>query len=194
MCEVETKIIKKKFVTWQWCSSTGERKNNKLWLEANLNYDCVSSFKFNSYHKQVLVMSRSGFGGSCGVGKVNSYHKRVRKCSSKQLSKRFQLLQWHLMQDKSSLFYKVFKVCFFPNCTIMEASESRNSSYAWKSILHGRDVLHRGTCWRIGNGHSVKIWQHSWLPIKHLTRVPSHAITSLEDAKVELLIHAEQPT
>ena len=101
---------------------------------------------------------------------------------------------WRLMQDKSSLFYKVFKLCFFTNCTIMEASESRNSSYAWKSILHGRDVLHRGTCWRIGNGHLVKIWQHSWLLIKHLTRVPSHAVTGLEDAKVELLIHAEQRT
>lgn len=76
----------------------------------------------------------------------------------------------------------------------MEASQTRNSSYAWKSILHGRDVLNRGACWRIGNGHSVKNWQHSWLPIKDPTRVPSHEVTGLEDAKVELLINADQRT
>lgn len=64
---------------------------------------------------------------------------------------------WRLLQDKISLFYNVFKACFFPNYTIMEASKSRNSSYVWKSILHRRDVLNQGTCWRIGNGHSVKI-------------------------------------
>ena len=101
---------------------------------------------------------------------------------------------WRLLQDKISLFYNVFKAHFFPNCTIMEASESRNSSYIWKSILHGRDVLNRGACWRIGNGHSVKIWQHSWLPIKHPTRVPSHVVTGLEEATVELLIDVETCT
>ena len=37
---------------------------------------------------------------------------------------------WRLLQDKSSLFYKVFKPCFFPNCTIMEVVESRRGSYA----------------------------------------------------------------
>ena len=39
------------------------------------------------------------------------------------------------------LFYEVFKARFFPNCTIIEARNSREGSYAWTSILHGRDVL-----------------------------------------------------
>ena len=53
----------------------------------------------------------------------------------------------------------------------MEASESSRGSYAWKSILHCRDVIKRGACWRIGNGRDVQIWQHTWLPRKHLTLV-----------------------
>ena len=80
---------------------------------------------------------------------------------------------WRLLHDQSSLFYKVFKPFFFPNCTIMEAAESSSGSYAWKSILHGRDVIKRGVCWRIGNGQKVQIWQHTWLLIKHHTRVLS---------------------
>ena len=68
---------------------------------------------------------------------------------------------WRLLTDKDSLFYRIFKARFFPHCTIMEAEESRSSSYAWKSILHGRDVILRGAKWHIGNGKTVQIYKHS---------------------------------
>ena len=80
---------------------------------------------------------------------------------------------WRLLQDQSSLFCKVFKPRFFPNCTIIEAVESSHGSYAWKSILHGHDVIKRVACWRIGIGQKVQIWQHTWLPSKSLTHVLS---------------------
>ena len=50
---------------------------------------------------------------------------------------------WRLLHNKQSLFYKVFKASFFPNTSIMEASDSRMGSYAWKSILVGREVIKR---------------------------------------------------
>ena len=46
--------------------------------------------------------------------------------------------------NKKSLFYRVFKPRFFPNCTIMEVKEGHGGSYTWKSILKGRDVIRRG--------------------------------------------------
>nr|XP_023919081.1 uncharacterized protein LOC112030645 [Quercus suber] len=80
---------------------------------------------------------------------------------------------------------------FFPNCSIMEAKESSTGSYAWRSILHGRNVLLRGCRWRVGNGRSVHIWQSKWLPRKHLTKVLSPIIDSMVDARVEILIDDE---
>ena len=59
---------------------------------------------------------------------------------------------WCLIHNKSSLFYKVFKARFFPNCTLMEANDIRYGSYAWRSTLKGREVLQRGARWRVGNG------------------------------------------
>ena len=43
-----------------------------------------------------------------------------------------------LFHDHQSLFYLVFKAKFFPDCSVMEAREPSNISYAWKSILRGR--------------------------------------------------------
>ena len=64
---------------------------------------------------------------------------------------------WRLLHDTESLFYRVFKVKFFPNSSIMEASIPSSSSYAWRSIIHGRDVIKKGSAWRIGNGKSARI-------------------------------------
>ena len=45
---------------------------------------------------------------------------------------------WRLLKNPESLFYKVFKARFFPNCTIMEAKHTNGGSHVWNSILHGR--------------------------------------------------------
>ena len=64
---------------------------------------------------------------------------------------------WQLLHDKSSLFYRVFNAKFFPDTSIIEAKIPANSSYAWKSIMKGRDVVKRWAKWRIGSGRSVNI-------------------------------------
>ena len=51
---------------------------------------------------------------------------------------------WRLLRNKDSLFYKVFKSKFFPHCSNLEAKENSGGSYAWRSILKGRDVLKKG--------------------------------------------------
>ena len=88
---------------------------------------------------------------------------------------------WRLLHDKSYLFYKVFKARFFPTSTIMEATDSRMGSYAWKSILRGRDIIQRGALWRIGNGEKINIWQQHWLPRKHPTQLRIYRIYPLEN-------------
>lgn len=70
----------------------------------------------------------------------------------------------------------------------MEAKDSRLGSYAWQSILEGRDVIQRGARWWTENGKNVKIWQLQWLPKKHPPLVCSPMVASFEEATVDLLI------
>ena len=95
---------------------------------------------------------------------------------------------WRLLHNKNSLFYKVFKARFFPNCSIMEVKDSSSGSYAWWNILKGRDVIQKGAHWRIENGKNLKIWQHQWLNRKHPPLVCSPMIAPLEEATIDLLI------
>ena len=58
---------------------------------------------------------------------------------------------WRLLHNKDSLFYRVFKSKFFPNYSILEAKEGHGGSYAWRSILVGKEVIWRGAkCWKWG--------------------------------------------
>ena len=97
-----------------------------------------------------------------------------------------------LLQNKNSLFHRVFKAWFFSHCSIMEAKSSRSSSYAWTSILHGREVLKRGCRWRVGDDKSVSLWRDFWLPRQSNPNVLSPVLGSLTDAKDEILIDESQ--
>ena len=45
-----------------------------------------------------------------------------------------------------------------------------------------------GARFRVGNGRSIKIRQHHWLPIKHPPLISSPIIESMENATVDCLI------
>lgn len=80
------------------------------------------------------------------------------------------------------------RLFFFPQCSVMEANELVSGSYAWKSILCGRDVIQRGSCWRVGDRRSINIWQHHWLLIKHPTKIASPMVETMDEATVDCLI------
>lgn len=71
---------------------------------------------------------------------------------------------WRLVHQKETLLFKVFKVKFFPDGTIFDAGVPTNCSYAWRSILQATEVILKGAIWRVGDGASINIWEHRWLP------------------------------
>lgn len=86
--------------------------------------------------------------------------------------------------------------CLSPNTfqTVQSWMQANPSfaSYAWRSIIWGREVIKKGAIWRIGDGKFVDIWVDRWLPRKYSPRVLSSRRDELTDSKVCSLIDRDQ--
>jgi hypothetical protein len=98
---------------------------------------------------------------------------------------------WRLLHNPSSLFSKVFKAKYFPHCSILEAQQSSKGSYAWKSIMSARDLIAKGSVWRVGTGSHIRIWRDKWLPGPHTHCIVSPPPPSISISHVQHLIDSE---
>jgi hypothetical protein len=71
---------------------------------------------------------------------------------------------WRLLTNPTSLCARVLKGRYFPNSDFWHAPKPRSSSYTWRSILFGRDLLLRGVQWGVGDGKAIKILYDHWIP------------------------------
>jgi len=95
---------------------------------------------------------------------------------------------WRLLQQPNSLAGQVLKARYFPRSSFWEAKSGHQSSFTWRSILKGRDVLKEGCYWRIGRGNLVRIWLDRWLPKSPNHRVSSPPQGLAEEATVQSLL------
>ena len=73
---------------------------------------------------------------------------------------------WMLIHNNQSLFYRVYKARYFPNCSFMLAELRPNPSFVWRSLLVARDVIREGSTWRVGDGQNIGVLSHKWLQNK----------------------------
>nr|XP_023908121.1 uncharacterized protein LOC112019810 [Quercus suber] len=71
---------------------------------------------------------------------------------------------WKLLHDNNSLLYQCLKARYFPRTHLFDAKESSNCSFVWKSIVAALPILKSRCCWRVGNGHSIRILGDKWIP------------------------------
>ena len=69
------------------------------------------------------------------------------------------------------MFYRCFKVKYFPWCNFLEAGDVPNSSYVWKSIMVAQLILKKGSCWRVGDGSGIRVLKDKWIPNHPTNRV-----------------------
>ena len=52
---------------------------------------------------------------------------------------------WRLVHNEKSLSFKVLKARYFLYCSPSEAKVVSNSSFMWRSLLKGRDIVNMGS-------------------------------------------------
>lgn len=90
---------------------------------------------------------------------------------------------WRIWERPSSLVARILKARYFPRSSFMDGAIGRRPSYAWRSIMHGRDLLEKGLLKEIGNGEGTKVWLDNWV----LDVVPRPPMYS-QDATVDLTL------
>ena len=70
---------------------------------------------------------------------------------------------WRLIHNTHSLFFRVCKSRYFPNCSFMDAELGSNPPYVWRSLLAGREIIWEGSRWRVWDGNTIGVTTHKWL-------------------------------
>lgn len=84
---------------------------------------------------------------------------------------------------------RILRARYFSDGDILKATLRRKASYAWKSILHGRDLLIKGLKYIIGDGSHVEMWTDKWIP-DHPPRSPRPIGDAQHGMKVQEFIAA----
>lgn len=74
----------------------------------------------------------------------------------------------------------------------MQVSLKLGSSYLWKSLLAGRNLVDKGYIWRIGDRQRALVWKSKWVPKGHTHMVESVPLTGHDNQQVCDFINGEQ--
>lgn len=79
---------------------------------------------------------------------------------------------WRIYQEPKSLFARVFWSRYFINGDFLNATKGDRPSFAWRSILFGRELLTHGLKKVIGSGADTYVWRDKWIDTEN-PRSPS---------------------
>lgn len=71
---------------------------------------------------------------------------------------------WRILQHSDALWVRILKSFYFPHSSFLNAQKGPRASWAWSSILSGRDVLEKGLSWAVGDGCNIRFWKDPWIP------------------------------
>ena len=93
------------------------------------------------------------------------------------------------MQHPNCLMSRILRARYFPDGNILTATLKRKASYAWRSILHGRDLITKGLTFIVGDGSTTNMWTDPWIP-DHPPRPPRPCSKGIQDEKANTYFNA----
>lgn len=109
---------------------------------------------------------------------------------------------WRLMEDPNSYWASTLKAIYFPNSNFQHANSTRGTSWVWKSMVQGRNLLKKAGRWGISSGQEVHITEDNQMASGNSVSLNSHAtiqkvsdlISHSNEWNLDVLRHDMSPT
>lgn len=120
------------------------------------------------------IMIEFWWGGSAEKRKI-AWVAWKNQCKSKELGGMgFKDIEWfnqallckqarRIWFNPQSLLARVMKSRYFRNGDFLDCNIGTRPSYAWRSIMHGRELLKQGLLKKVGNGLDTHVWYENGL-------------------------------
>ncbi|KAL3825323.1 hypothetical protein ACJIZ3_021352 [Penstemon smallii] len=186
----------------KWLSKGGKEILIKSVIQAIPSY-AMSCFKLPSYFTKKIESLMSKFWWESSNGKGIHWARWSDMCQSKQFGglgfrdlEAFNMALlakqvWRLLESPDSLLGKIFKARYYPQSDVFGSRLGSNPSYTWRSIWGAKEIIEKGSRWRVGNGNSINIWGDRWLPRESTFQIFTPKGDRPSDMKVSTLIDEE---
>lgn len=87
---------------------------------------------------------------------------------------------WRVLQNPDALWVKMLKGLYYPRTDFLNARKGGRASWAWSSILAGREVIKSDLIWRIGDGSRVRVWKDRWVGGEELEKTVDDTASNSE--------------
>lgn len=83
-----------------------------------------------------------------------------------------------VMAEPTALWVRVLRGIYFPQSDFLGAVKGGHPSWAWTSLLAGRDAVRAGTVWAVGDGRTIRPFSDAWLSGGPIIRLGQQPITA----------------
>lgn len=67
-------------------------------------------------------------------------------------------LGWSLLNKPDSLVNRILRARYFPRIDFLHVTLGSNPSQIWRGIYESRDLIRKGTRWKVGDGSNINVW------------------------------------
>lgn len=71
---------------------------------------------------------------------------------------------WRLIKEPDSLLARVLLGKYGRGDNFQECSPKASCSWGQRSIMWGKELLLKGSAWKVGNGQHISVFVHDWIP------------------------------
>ena len=70
---------------------------------------------------------------------------------------------WRMISEPEALWVKIIKGIYFHDKSVLDAKRGARASWAWSSLIEGRDFIKEKLVWQVLDGRSLSIWEDRWV-------------------------------